>query len=57
MTQPVRERLVELEREWAALQARVTTFETTDVQAFNQLLERAGVPGLITKTPRPKVVM
>ena len=57
VTQPVRERLAELEREWAALRARVTTFETTEVQAFNQLLERAGVPGLITKTPRPKVVM
>ena len=57
VTQPVRERLAELEREWAALRARVTTFETVDVQAFNQLLERAGVPGLIPKTPKPKVVM
>ena len=57
LTAGVKDRMAELEREWATLKARVTTFETTDVEAFNQLLERAGVPGLISKTPKPKVVM
>ena len=57
LTAHVRERLDELERIWASLRAEVTVFETTDVERFNKLLERANVPGLITPKPKPKVVM
>ena len=57
LTAPTRERLVELERIWSALRAEVTVFETTDVERFNKLLERANVPGLITPKPKPTVIM
>jgi hypothetical protein len=42
---------------WGALRAEVEVLETTDVTRFNQLLERANVPGLITPKPKPRVVM
>lgn len=58
LTQPVRERLAELERAWGALRGELETFEATDVEAFNRLLQRANVPGVITPAPKaPKVVM
>ncbi len=57
LTAPVRERLAELERMWDALRAEVEVLETTDVERFNKLLERANVPGLIVPKPKPKVVM
>jgi hypothetical protein len=57
LTSAIRERLAELEGRWSALRAEVTVFETTDVERFNKLLERANVPGLITPKPKPKVIM
>lgn len=57
LTVHIKERLAELERAWSALRAEVEAFETTDVQRFNALLERANVPGLIVPRPKPKVVM
>ena len=57
LTAPIRERLAELERAWSTLRAEVTAFETTDVERFNELLERANVPGLITPKPKPKVIL
>ncbi len=57
LTAQVKERLAELERAWTALRTEVETVETVDVDAFNRLLERANVPGLITPKPKPKVVM
>ena len=57
LTAQIRERLAELERMWGALRAEVEVLETTDVERFNRLLERAKVPGLITPKPKPRVVM
>ncbi len=58
LTQPVRERLAELERAWRALRGELDTFEAQDLEAFNKLLERANVPGVITPAPKPpKIVM
>jgi hypothetical protein len=57
LTQPARERLAELEKLWAALKADVTTFETVEVEAFNELLKRAGIGGVLTPTKKPKMVM
>jgi hypothetical protein len=53
LTAPVKERLAELERRWTALRAEVEMMEANDVAAFNALLLRANVPGLIV--PKPKV--
>ncbi len=57
LTAPVRERLAELEREWSALRAEVEVLETVDVAAFNRLLERLNIPGLILPKPKPKPIM
>ncbi len=57
LTTHVKERLIELERLWSSLRAEVEVLETTDVERFNKLLERANVPGLILPKPKPKVVM
>jgi photosystem II stability/assembly factor-like uncharacterized protein len=58
LTQPVRERLRELEGLWSALRSELEEFESRDVDAFNRLLERANVPGVITPMPkRAPVVM
>ncbi len=57
LTAQVRARLDELERLWNALKSEVEVLETTDVERFNKLLERANVPGLIMQKPKPKVVM
>lgn len=48
LTQPVRDRLVELEKIWAALKAEVDQIELVDVPAFNKLLESKGVPGVVS---------
>ncbi len=48
VTQPVRERLVELEKMWNALKAEVEQVETRDVNAFNALLQANKVPGVIS---------
>jgi hypothetical protein len=57
LTQPVRERLAELEKQWATLRADVTKFETAEVEAFNALVKRAGVGGVLTPAKKPKIVM
>ena len=57
LTQPVRERLAELERQWATLKADVTKFETIEVDAFNELLKRAGVGGVLTPAKKATIVM
>jgi len=57
LTQPVRERFVELEKAWASLKADVTKFETVEVEAFNDLLKRAGVGGVLTPMKKPTIVM
>ncbi|MBY0491637.1 MAG: glycosyl hydrolase [Gemmatimonadaceae bacterium] len=48
LTQPVKDRLVELEKIWAALRAEVEQIELVDVPAFNKLLESKGVPGVVS---------
>ena len=48
LTQPVKDRLVELEKIWAALKAEVDQIELVDVPAFNKLLESKGVPGVVS---------
>ncbi|MFN0099946.1 MAG: VPS10 domain-containing protein [Gemmatimonadaceae bacterium] len=57
LTAPVKERLAELERRWEKVRAEVEVLETTDVAAFNRLLERANIPGLILPKPKPKPIM
>ncbi len=48
LTQPVKDRLAELEKIWAALRAEVDQIELVDVPAFNKLLESKGVPGVVS---------
>jgi photosystem II stability/assembly factor-like uncharacterized protein len=48
LTQPVKDRLVELEKIWAALKAEVDQIELVDVPAFNALLSSKGVPGVVS---------
>jgi photosystem II stability/assembly factor-like uncharacterized protein len=55
VTRPVRERLVELERLWNALRAEVEQLETTEVDAFNALLQANRIPGVITPMKKPTV--
>jgi len=57
LTQPVRERFVELERLWGALRAEVDALEQQEVPAFNKLLEEGKVQGVIVPKPKPRVVM
>ncbi|MEO7511207.1 MAG: hypothetical protein ABIZ91_05535, partial [Gemmatimonadaceae bacterium] len=56
LTQPVKERLLELERLWASLRAEVEAVETGDVAAFNRLLAAAKVEPVIVKK-KPNTVM
>lgn len=58
LTTMVRERLVEVDAQWAALRAQLEAFEANELAAFNRLLDRAGVPGVIIPTPkRPAPIM
>lgn len=57
LTQPVRERLVEIEGLWRSLRGELDAFETREVAAFNALLQRAGVQGIITPAPKPRSIM
>lgn len=52
LTSMVRERLVEVDAQWAALQARLDAFEANELAGFNRLLQRAGVPGVIMPAPK-----
>ena len=57
VTQPVRDRFVELEKLWSALKAQVDVLELQDVPEFNKLLGEGKVEGVIVPKPKPKVVM
>jgi photosystem II stability/assembly factor-like uncharacterized protein len=57
LTQPVRERFIELERLWNALRTEVDALESQDVPAFNKLLQDGNVQGVIVPKPKPKTVM
>lgn len=59
LSQPMRDRFVDLEKLWNALKAEIDTIEQIDVPAFNKLLQDAKVPGIvIPKAPeKPKVAM
>ncbi len=48
LTQPVKDRLMELEKLWQTLKAEVEQVETMDVNAFNALLQKHNVPGVIS---------
>jgi hypothetical protein len=48
LTQPVKDRLMELEKLWQTLKAEVEQVETVDVNAFNALLQKNNVPGVIS---------
>jgi len=49
LTQPVKDRLAELEKVWSAIRAEVEQIENVDVPAFNALLKANNVPGVIGK--------
>jgi hypothetical protein len=53
LTQPVKERLVELEAIWQAIRAEVEQIESVDVPAFNALLKANNVPGVVSPA-KPK---
>ncbi len=57
LTKAARERLAELEQQWAAVRSEVDAIEQVDVPAFNKLLLDGQVPGVsvrkIVKTPPP----
>nr|MCU0626900.1 hypothetical protein [Gemmatimonadaceae bacterium] len=53
LTQPVRERLRELEGEWARLRGELDAIEGTEIPAFNKLLEAGKVPGVTVKRVQP----
>ncbi len=57
LTKAARERLAELDQQWAAVRGEVDTIETVDVPAFNKLLLDGNVPGVslrkVVKTPPP----
>ncbi|HYW51461.1 MAG TPA: glycosyl hydrolase [Gemmatimonadaceae bacterium] len=46
LTRAARERLAELEQQWATIRAEVDTIEQVDVPAFNKLLLDGNVPGV-----------
>ena len=48
LTQPVRERFQEVEALWRSLRGELDVIESRDVAAFNRLLERAKLAGVIT---------
>ena len=47
VTQPVKDRLLQLEALWKALNAEVEQVETKDIEAFNALLQANKIPGVI----------
>jgi hypothetical protein len=52
VTQPVKDRLAELEKVWQAIRAEVEQVETVEVPAFNALLKANNVPGVIGATKK-----
>jgi hypothetical protein len=57
LTQPVKDRLVELEKIWAALKAEVDQIELVDVPAFNALLSAKGVPGVVSAKKKGPIAL
>jgi photosystem II stability/assembly factor-like uncharacterized protein len=58
LTQPVRERLAEVEVRWTALRTELETFEATQLAALNAFLQRNGLPHVIvTARQRPAPIM
>ncbi len=57
LTKAARERLAELEGQWAAIRGEIDTIEQVDVPAFNKLLQDGNVPGVsvrkVVKTAPP----
>ncbi len=57
LTKAARERLAELDQQWAAVRTDVDAIEQVDVPAFNKLLLDGNVPGVsvrkVVKTPPP----
>lgn len=57
LTGSTRERYREVESAWTALRTELSAFETNELAAFNRLLERYGVPGIILPAPRRGPIM
>lgn len=57
LTRAAKERLAELDQQWAAVRSEVDTIEQVDVPAFNKLLQDGNVPGVsvrkVVKTAPP----
>ncbi|MDB4887485.1 MAG: glycosyl hydrolase repeat-containing protein [Gemmatimonadetes bacterium] len=56
VSRPVRERLAELEGQWAALRAQVDAVVREDVPAFNKLLTEGGVAGVTVTVKKVKLI-
>ena len=56
VTQPVRDRLLELEKLWQTLKTEVELVETRDVAAFNALLQANKIPGIIALPTKGKIL-
>ncbi len=57
LTQPVRERVVDVEARWLRLTGEIEVVESRDVSAFNALLQRAGVQSVILRAPKARSIM
>lgn len=58
LTQPVRERVGEVEARWTALRTELENFEATQLAALNAFLQRNGLPHVIVPAPqRPAPIM
>lgn len=55
VTRQAKQRLAEIEALWTALRAEVEAVERDDIEAFNRLLQAAGIEGIVVK--KPKTVM
>ena len=53
VTQPVRDRMRELDAQWAKLRAELDAIESDDIPAFNRLLEAGKVPGVTIRKVTP----
>ena len=56
VTQPVKDRLVQLEALWKSLSAEVEQVETKDIAAFNALLQANKVPGVINAAKKRTIL-
>jgi hypothetical protein len=51
LTKAARERLAELDQQWAAIRSEVDTIEQVEVPALNKLLQDGNVPGVTVRKP------